>query len=177
MQVMKSGRERLPNRRLGESPRNLRCRQSSETRVPDWAGMAAGAWEAPPWKEAAADYHKARNGRPSIVEIEPEKLRHLRKLMDDSISSERAWHEINRAARARYNAAPQPTVEALMYGLRDGVDALPTKPERLRRLSELNETQLHEVCTRLQNFKPTIGRPWTPDEVAALVAIWTRTDG
>jgi hypothetical protein len=77
---------------------------------------------------------------------------------------------------ARYNAAAQPTVEALMYGLRDGVDALPTKPERLRRLSELNETQLHEVCARLQNFKPTIGRPWTPDEVAALVAIWTRTD-
>jgi hypothetical protein len=165
---------------MSASPEKARYKRLSETTAPapDWKALAVvGAWDAPSWKEAAADYHKVRKGRPSIVEIEPERLRHLRKLMDDSVSCERAWDEINRAARARYNAAPQPTVEALMYGLRDGVDALPTKPERLRRLSELNETQLHEVCTRLQNFKPTIGRPWTPDEVAALVAIWTRTDG
>jgi hypothetical protein len=58
-----------------------------------------------------------------------------------------------------------------MFGLRDGIDALPTKPERLRRLWELNETQLHEVCARLQNFKPTIARPWTAAEVTALVSI------
>jgi hypothetical protein len=155
---------------VGASPQKARFRQS-ETRVPDWAGVAADAWEAPSWKEAAADYHKARNGRPSIVEIEPEKLRHLRKLMDDSISCERAWDETNRAARARYNAAPQPTVEALMYALRRGGAAL-TDPNNARRLSELSEAQLHEICARLQNLKPKIARPWTAEEVEALVAIW-----
>jgi hypothetical protein len=66
------------------------------------------------------------------------------------------------------------TVEALVYGLRDGIDALPTHSERLRRLSELSETQLHEVCARLQNFKPAIARPWTEAEIVALVSIWTK---
>jgi hypothetical protein len=64
------------------------------------------------------------------------------------------------------------TGEALMFGLRDGIEALPTKPERLRRLSELSAEQLKEVCARLQNFKPTIARSWTADELAALVKIW-----
>jgi hypothetical protein len=67
------------------------------------------------------------------------------------------------------------TVEALMFGLRDGIDALPIKPERLRRLSELSADQLKEICARLQNFKPTIARPWTADEVNALVAIWAKS--
>jgi hypothetical protein len=59
--------------------------------------------------------------------------------------------------------------------IEDAEDVLPTKPERLRRLWELSETQLHEVCARLQNFKPTIARPWTADEVAALVSIWAKS--
>jgi hypothetical protein len=67
------------------------------------------------------------------------------------------------------------TLEALMFGLRDGIHVLPTKPERLRRLSELSADQLKEVCARLQNFKPTIARPWTADEVAALVRIWGKS--
>jgi hypothetical protein len=62
-----------------------------------------------------------------------------------------------------------------MFELRDGIDALPAHPERLRRLWELSETQLHEVCARLQNFNPTIARPWTADEVAALVKIWAKS--
>jgi hypothetical protein len=111
-----------------------------------WAAAAAGASEAPSWKQAAVDYHKVRDGRPSIVEI-------------------------NRVARAREGAAAS-TVEALMFELRDGINALPAKPERLRRLSELSADQIKEVCARLQNFKPTIGRPWTAHEVAALVKIW-----
>jgi hypothetical protein len=132
-------------------PQTGHYKRLSETTapVPDWKALAAGAWEAPSWKEAAADYHKARDGRPSIVEI-------------------------NRVARAREGAAAS-TLEALMFGLRGGIDALPTKPERLRRLWELSETQLHEVCARLQNFQPTIARPWTADEVAALVKIWAKS--
>jgi hypothetical protein len=133
---------------MSAASRNFRY-ERSDTAVPDWAGVAAGAWEAPSWKQAAVDYHKVRDGRPSIVEI-------------------------NRVARVREGAAAS-TVEALMFRLRDGIDALPANPERLRRLWELSETQLHEVSARLQNFKPTIARPWTADEVAALVKIWAKS--
>jgi len=125
-------------------------------------------WDAPSWREAAVAYHKDRNGRRLSVEIEPKRLARLRRLLLSEVSLERAWHELNRGD----GRAPQATVEALVYGLRDGIDALPTKPERLRRLSELSADQLKEVCARLQNFKPTIARPWTPDEVKALVRIW-----
>jgi hypothetical protein len=62
-----------------------------------------------------------------------------------------------------------------MFGLRDGIEALPTNSERLRRLSELSADQLKEVCARLQNFKPTIAPPWTADEVEALVTIWAKS--
>jgi len=39
----------------------------------------------------------------------------------------------------------------------------------------LSADQLKEVCARLQNFKPTIARPWTADEVAVLVRIWGKS--
>ena len=100
-------------------------------------------------------------------------LRQLRKLMDGSVSLERACNEMLKS-RSQGRAAAS-TVEALMYGLRDGIHTLPTNPERLRRLSELSADQLKEVCARLQNFKSTIARPWTADEVAALVRIWGKS--
>jgi len=129
---------------------------------------AADAWETPSWKSAAREYHEARQ---PLQPPDPQLLA----LLDPKVSLEQAQRKL--LLERRRDGAAASTVEALMFGLRDGIDALPTKLERLRRLSELSETQLHEVCARLQNFKPTIARPWTPDEVAALVAIWTRTDG
>jgi hypothetical protein len=157
---------------MSASPEKARYKQLSETTAPapDWKALAVvGAWDAPSWKEAAADYHKVRKGRPSIVEIEPERLRHLRKLMDDSVSCERAWDEINRAARARYNAAPPPTVEALIYFLRErGVKAL-AEPPTQRRLSELTDAQMIEVGERLRRLKPRIASAWSADEVATLI--------
>jgi hypothetical protein len=76
-----------------------------------------------------------------------------------------AWsaHTRGRAAAA--------TVEALVYGLRDGIEKL--NHDRLRRLSELNEEQLRAVCERLQNFKPHIAPAWSPEEVEALAVIWS----
>jgi hypothetical protein len=144
------------------SPRNLRYRQS------DWADVAADAWKAPGWREAAVDYHKSSGGKPP----EPPDPQ-LLALLDPAISLEQAQRKL---LEHRRDGAASSTVEALMFGLRDCIDALPTKPERLRRLSELSETQLHEVCARLQNFKPAIARPWTADEVAALVAIWAKAN-
>ena len=66
------------------------------------------------------------------------------------------------------------TVEALMFSLRErGLRAL-QEPFLQQRLSELSEVQLREVCERLQNFKPHIASIWSPDEVGAMIAIWSR---
>jgi hypothetical protein len=69
--------------------------------------------------------------------------------------------------------AASSTVEALMFGLRDGLEALPTNPDRLRRLSQLSEERLCAVCERLQDFKPHIAPAWSPEEVRALIDIWS----
>jgi|SRR5262245_2471316 len=138
--------------------------------VPDWRQIADDAWAAPGWREAALEYHKTRGNRASIA---PEHLARLRWLMDDSISLERAWHELNRRA----SGAAASTVEALVYGLRDGLAALSKNPDRLRRLSELNAEQLRAVCDRLQNFQPHIAPACTPNEVQALVVIWSKRHG
>jgi hypothetical protein len=88
----------------------------------------------------------------------------LRRLMD--LTFEQANREINGKNRAAAS-----TVEALMLGLRDGGKAL-SVPAR-RRLSELSEQQLHEVCVRLQK----ITRAWTPDGIATLVDKWDGRHG
>jgi hypothetical protein len=71
------------------------------------------------------------------------------------------------------NGAPTSTVEALMFELRRGVEAL-TEPDVLHRLSQLSQAQLLEVCERLQNFKPGIATTWTPEEVDALAELWSK---
>jgi hypothetical protein len=63
------------------------------------------------------------------------------------------------------------TVEALMYGLRSGVREL-SAPDTLGRLRELDDAQLRVVVDRLRNFMPHIAKPWTADEIAALIAAW-----
>jgi len=149
------------------SPQNSRYRQSSE--APDWAALAAGASEAPSWTATAREYHEARQdsaGKPQPPDPQ------LVALLDPKVSLEQAQ---GRLFEHRRDSAAASTVEALEFGLRDGIDALPTKPERLRRLSELSAEQLKDVCARLQDFKPTIARPWTADEVDALVSIWAKS--
>jgi len=83
-----------------------------------------------------------------------------------------AWSDVQ-ALRPRAAAS---TVEALMYSLRAGGAAVVCSHAR-RRLSELSEAQLHEVCARLQRFQPRIARAWTPVEVEFLVAIWVDLHG
>jgi hypothetical protein len=95
-------------------------------------------------------------------------LARLRRLMNESVSIERAYAELN----CREGAAAS-TVEALVYGLREGIAAQRTRPDRLRRLSELSEGQLRVVCERLVNFKPHIASAWTEEAVQALVKIWS----
>jgi hypothetical protein len=130
---------------------------------------AEDAWNGPSWKEAAEQYHRDRAGRPVIVELDPERLKRLRDLLKDGTSFSRAYYEIN---TRRDGGAPQPTLEALMFALRRGGSAL-NESSNLRRLGELSEPQLHQVCARLQKFKPHIARAWTQAEIEALVVTWT----
>src|SRR5258708_2458611 len=103
----------------------------------------------------------------------PEQLTWLRCLLDDNSSLERAWAELNQRHRSD---APQATVEALVFSLRDGIAAL-GRPATLRRLSELSAPQLREVAVRVQKFKPEIAQPWKPEDVEVLIAASIRFHG
>jgi hypothetical protein len=97
----------------------------------------------------------------------------LRRLLDDNISLERAWAELNQGRRAD---APQATVEALLFSLRDGIAAL-GQSETVHRLSELSPAQLREVAVRVQKFKPEISQPWASEDVEVLLAARCRVHG
>jgi hypothetical protein len=50
------------------------------------------------WAAAAAAYHRKRDGRQLIIEIEPERLTRARRLLGDSVSLERTWAQLNTRA-------------------------------------------------------------------------------
>lgn len=75
------------------------------------------------------------------------------------------WHS---DPTRRRDGAPQATVEALMWCLRErGTRAL-EESKNMRRLSELSDQQVIEVGNRLQRLKPEIARKWTREEVETL---------
>src|SRR5262245_27555227 len=100
-------------------------------------------------------------------QLESAEILRARRLLDENVSLERAWSEMQ-ASRGR---AASSTVDALVFSLRAGGAALAC-PHARRRLSALDEAQLHELSARLQKFRPNIARAWTPIEVEFLVAIW-----
>ena len=100
------------------------------------------------------------------------RLKHLRRLLEDEVSLERAWSELNRGD----GRTPEATVEALMYSLRRGVGEI-DKPDTRRRLAALDKRQLKQVCRRVQNFKPHIAAPWSREEATALVSNWGKLRG
>jgi hypothetical protein len=104
--------------------------------------------------------------RKTAARSQDPRLTRLRRLLKDEVSLERAQHEIMGAG-----AAPETTVDALVYSLRRGIDEL-TNVDTLHRLSGLGEGQLKAVCRRVQSFNPEIATPWSSDEVAALIAKW-----
>ena len=95
-----------------------------------------------------------------------EEIRRFWRLLDPKISIERAWYELN----TRRDGVAYSTIEALMFSLRRGPDAL-ADPNTLRRLAELDERQLLAVMVRLQKFKPEIAPAWTPAQVEVLAAV------
>ena len=106
-----------------------------------------------------------RIGKQSRKPRDP-RIERLCALMNDDVSLDRAWHELH-AARISGRAAKS-TVEALMYSLRNGVDAL-GRPDTLRRVSQLSDAQTREVAVRVQKFGPHIAPAWTPEDVEVLI--------
>jgi transposase len=128
------------------------------------------SWAAPSWREAAIDYHKERGKRASTVSYTADELRRLRAMMDDNISLERVWRELNRTP----GRAASSTVEALMHSLRERGTAALEEPTTRRRLGELSKDQLAEVGDRLQRLKPEIARAWSANEIHTLVETYGR---
>ena len=72
-------------------------------------------------------------------------------------------------------ASPESTVEAVMFSLRErGTKAL-EEPATKRRLSELSDQQLHEICGRLQRLN--IAPAWAPEQITILVDAWNNCHG
>jgi hypothetical protein len=110
-------------------------------------------------------------GRKTVSRLEDPTILRTRRLLADDVSYERGYAEF-----MRERPTPEATVDALVYSLRRGIAEL-TKPDILRRLSELDKGQLKAICRRLQNFKPEIAPPWSPEDVAALIAKWRELHG
>jgi hypothetical protein len=92
------------------------------------------------------------------------------KRLDDDVSIERAWHEINHPT----DRAAASTVEALMFGLRErGAAALAEGPVR-QRLVQLDRAQVLQIGDRLQRLQAHIANAWTPAEVRQLFTTWGR---
>jgi hypothetical protein len=96
------------------------------------------------WKQAAREYHKARAGRPSVVETSPERLARLRRLLNDNVSLERAWAELN---DPRNRPTPEATIEAVWHCIRErGVAAL-TEPANTARLGIFDNAARAPNCS------------------------------
>ena len=96
----------------------------------------------------------------------------LRKLMEPDISLDRASAEISRAARERYNEAPEATYHAVVYELRtNGISQLSEANFR-RRLCDLSGAQVKTVMASLQARRDQY--PKVYDELlGALAQIYT----
>jgi len=145
--------------------------------VTDWEGVVEGCRDLlavafgtnnmdDTFERACRDADRKAASRPE----DPTILR-ARRLLADDVSYERAYAEF-----IRERPTPEATVDALVYSLRRGIAEL-TKPDTLRRLSELDKGQLKAICRRLQNFKLEIAPPWSLEDVAALIAKWRELHG
>ncbi len=110
--------------------------------------FADDAWPAPGWREAALEYHKYRGDRVSIVPYAPENLARLRRLMDDNVSLDRAWHELN----DRNRPTPKATIDAVWWAICEhGMSAL-AEPRIADRIANFDEAARSELDRRIANI-------------------------
>jgi hypothetical protein len=111
-----------------------------------WKEIAAEAWDGPSWKQAA--HHHSRGER--TVEIPPERLARLRRLMESVVTFEQASREIN---DPKNRPTPQVTVEAIVLSVRErGLAALkePANVERLERCDAAAKAEIERRIAKLR---------------------------
>jgi hypothetical protein len=136
-----------------------------------WKKLAAEAWDAASWREAACEYHDARSGRVLVADIDSRRSQLLRRLMGDDTSVNRAWDEINSAARERFDEAAKTTYDTVDFELSTyGLSEL-SKGSCQRRLADLSIGQLKKLMVGLQQRRGQY--PAVSDELlAALAAVY-----
>jgi hypothetical protein len=78
--------------------------------------------------------------------------------------------------------APASTLEALVYSCRQGPKAL-EQPDNFRRVNQLSEEQLHDICDRIQRFRADLkyeGAPavrWSAEQARTLFNKWIESNG
>src|SRR5262245_62101413 len=115
----------------------------------------ADAWAHLGWKEAAEQYRCDCVGRVVIVEIEPERLHRLRRLMQPGISLQQAYWELTDPFN---RPTPAVVVEAVMLAVRDrGLAALkePATVERLQRCDVVARAEINQRIQKL-GLKPCL---------------------
>jgi hypothetical protein len=109
------------------------------------------SWDAPNWKKAARDYYAKRKASGRVLEVEtsPDRLRLLRRLLNPSVSLERAYSELNNPCRF---ATPQVVVEAILHCVRErGVAAL-KEPANIERLSRCDAAAKAQIDGRIKKL-------------------------
>jgi hypothetical protein len=115
----------------------------------DWRKAAEEAWSSPSWKRAAVEYRDARGDRPLIVELDPERLKRLRRLMQPRISLEQAYREIN---DPQNRPTPRVVIETILLTVRERGLAALKEPANLERLSRCDAAAKAEINERIEKL-------------------------
>jgi hypothetical protein len=111
------------------------------------------SWDAPSWKKAALDYHAKRkaSGRVFEVETEPARLDRVRRMLNSSVSLERAYYEFSKPI-----FTPEVTIEAILHCVKiRGIKALgePANQERLSRCGAAARAQIKARIAKMESIK------------------------
>jgi hypothetical protein len=115
----------------------------------DWRKAAQEAWSSRSWKTAAAEYHRDCAGRPLIIEIDPERLKRLRRLMRPGVTLEQAWNEIN---DPRNRPTPNVVIEAVMLAVRERGLAALKESATVERLARCDAAARAEINRRIEKL-------------------------
>jgi len=109
----------------------------------------------PSFCRACRDVDRRSRGEPfryyrPLVEIEPERLKFLRRLMSDDVSLERASADFN---DPKNRPTPQTTIEAIVYVVRERGLAALREPATAERLERCDAQAKEEIERRIEGLK------------------------
>jgi len=116
-------------------------------------GGVVMTWGSNSWREAAEQYHRDRAGWPLIVEIEPEKLKLLRRLMDPAFELSHVWATLN---SPRTRPTPEATITAVMHAVRKRGLAALEEPATKARLAGCDAEARAEINRRIEKPEPQL---------------------